>query len=96
MGFNYTLINETPSKVTFGLWSGPGKHEEVHTVDGNDQENHSARYSDARAIGVWLDEGNFYPSNNEPILKGFYFVDGRDYTITLTSGGLSVNETTGD
>lgn len=93
MGFNYTLVNNTPSDITFGLWNGPGKHQEVHEVKGNDQEGHSAKYADARIIGVWLDEGNLYPSNDSPFVTGHYFVDNEDYTITLTSSGITVSKT---
>lgn len=89
MSFDYKLVNNTPTEVTFGLWNAPDKHEEVHTVKGNHQEDHSAK-ADARIIGVWTDEDVLYPSNSSPFVTGHNFLDGVHYTITLTTSGISV------
>ncbi|QEM80915.1 hypothetical protein [Halomonas binhaiensis] len=92
MGFNYTLVNNTNSTVTFGLWNATGDHSEVHKVDNSEQKKESARYSDARTVAAWLDDGNLYPNNQSPYLAGGYFMDGGNYTITLSDQNITITQ----
>lgn len=92
MSATVKLVNNTQSDVIFGLSSAPHDHLATQKVNRNGgTENVEIDHPDARVIGVWTDSNDLYPSNDAPFTTGGFFADGRSYTVTLNSGGITIS-----
>ncbi len=89
-----TLVNETNDNATFGLWNAVENHSKVQKVNaqGGTVEVSMSK-PDARIIGAWKDKDSLYQSNDNPFTTGAFFMDGKDYTVTLTKKGIEVKNT---
>jgi hypothetical protein len=91
MSSQITLKNGTStSPITFGLWSAPHDHQDKKDVSNTESVVFKMGDNDARIVGVWTDSDNLYPTNDNPYVTGAYFEDGKDYTVNLTTTGISV------
>lgn len=89
MSASVLLINQTGSRVIFGLWNGPsGDSGTTEKVAAEDKSEITLTHANSRIIGVWTDKGDLYPSNENPFTTGQGFQDGMSYIVTLTTEGL--------
>lgn len=93
MSANVLLINQTGSKVMFGLWNGPsGDSGLTQEVKAENKSEVTLTHANARIIGVWTDKGDLYPSNEDPFTTGYGFQDGMSYTVILTTKSVTCEE----